>query len=55
VEGLRIDGSGQCNVVAIRDRRRCGWVIYPHGVANFGVLITDDAAHTLANHFSGQS
>ena len=38
VEGRRIDGSGQCTMVAIRDRRCCGWVLYPHGVASFGVL-----------------
>ncbi len=48
VEGLRIDGSGSCAVVAIRDRRRCGWVFYPHGMAGLGVLIGDDDAHTLA-------
>jgi hypothetical protein len=48
VEGHRIDGSGLCNVVAIRDRRRRGWV-YPHGVAGLGVLIGDDAARTLAD------
>lgn len=52
VEGRRIDGSGACTVIAIRDRRRCGWVLYPHGVAGFGVLIADDAAHTLADHFA---
>lgn len=50
VEGRRIDGSGQCTVVAIRDRGRRGWVLYPHGVAGFGVLIADDAAHALAGH-----
>lgn len=48
VEGRRIDGSGPCTVVAIRDRKRRGWVLYPHGVAGLGVLIADDAAHTLA-------
>jgi hypothetical protein len=48
VEGRRIDGSGACTVVAIRDWKRGGWVLYPHGVAGLGVLITDDAAHTLA-------
>lgn len=36
VEGRRIDGSGLCNVVAIRDRTRRGWVLYPHGVAGLG-------------------
>ncbi|MGH4007797.1 MAG: hypothetical protein ACRDTH_06490 [Pseudonocardiaceae bacterium] len=36
VEGRRIDGSGLCNVVAIRDRKHRGWVLYPHGVAGFG-------------------
>ncbi len=50
VEGRRIDGSGQCTVIAIRDRERHGWVLYPHGLAGLGVLIADDAAHTLANH-----
>ncbi|MGH3575405.1 MAG: hypothetical protein ACRDUW_26905, partial [Pseudonocardiaceae bacterium] len=48
VEGRRIDGSGQCTLIAIRDRKRRGWVLYPHGVAGFGVLIDDDAAYTLA-------
>lgn len=48
VEGCRIDGSGPCTVIAIRDRKRRGWVLYPHGVAGLGVLITDDDAHTLA-------
>ncbi|MFZ0122221.1 MAG: hypothetical protein WAN20_13265 [Pseudonocardiaceae bacterium] len=52
VEGRRIDGSGQCTVIAIRDRKRHGWVLYPHGMAGLGVLIVDDDAHTLANHLS---
>ena len=30
VRGLRIDGNGDCHVVIIRDRRRRGWVLYPH-------------------------
>jgi hypothetical protein len=55
VEGRRIDGSGQCNVVAIRDRRRRGWVLYPHGMAVLGVLIADDAARTLAGRIGGPS
>lgn len=55
VEGRRIDGSGQCTVIAIRDRMRHGWVLYPHGMAGLGVLIADDAAHTLADHISGPS
>lgn len=50
MEGRRIDGSGQCTVIAIRDRKRHGWVLYPHGMAGLGVLIVDDDAHTLANH-----
>lgn len=49
VEGRRIDGSGRCTVIAIRDRQRHGWVLYPHGVAGLGVLIADDDAHTLAD------
>jgi hypothetical protein len=53
VEGRRIDGSGQCNVVAIRDRR--GWVLYPHGMTGLGVLIADDAARTLADRLGGPS
>lgn len=48
VEGRRIDGGGQCTVVAIRDRQRHGWVLYPHGLASLGVLIADDAARVLA-------
>ncbi|MDQ2880710.1 MAG: hypothetical protein M3Y48_05470 [Actinomycetota bacterium] len=48
VEGLRIDGSGQCTLIAIRDRNRRGWVLYPHGVAGLGVLIANDDARTLA-------
>jgi hypothetical protein len=55
VEGRRIDGSGLCNVVAIRDRKRRGWVLYPHGVAGLGVLIADDAARTLAGCIGGPS
>ncbi|HEX5346931.1 MAG TPA: hypothetical protein VFW64_07485 [Pseudonocardiaceae bacterium] len=48
VEGRRIDGSGHCAVVAIRDRTHHGWVLYPHGMAGLGVLIADDAARILA-------
>lgn len=55
MEGRRIDGSGQCTVVAIRDRGRRGWVLYPHGVTGFGVLIADDAAHALAGHIGSPS
>lgn len=54
MEGQRIDGSGPCTVVAIRDRRRRGWVLYPHGVAGLGVLIADAAAHTLGGQIGGQ-
>lgn len=53
MEGRRIDGSGVCTVVAIRDRSRRGWVLYPHGVASFGVLLADDAPHALADRISG--
>lgn len=53
VEGRRIDGSGLCAVVVIRDRRRHGWVLYPHGVTGFGVLIAEDAARALAGHIGG--
>jgi hypothetical protein len=38
VEGRLIDGSGLCTAVAIRDRTRHGWVLYPHGVAELGIL-----------------
>ncbi|MGH3870473.1 MAG: hypothetical protein ACRDSR_02995 [Pseudonocardiaceae bacterium] len=55
VEGRRIDGSGQCAVVVIRDRMQRGWVLYPHGMADLGVLIADDAARTLADHIGGPS
>jgi hypothetical protein len=55
VEGRRIDGSGLCNVVAIRDRKRHGWVLYPHGMAGLGVLIGDDATRTLAARIGGLS
>jgi hypothetical protein len=48
VEGRRIDGSGRCTVIAIRDQRRRGWVLYPHGQAELGVLIADADARTLA-------
>ncbi|MGH3913407.1 MAG: hypothetical protein ACRDTC_08355 [Pseudonocardiaceae bacterium] len=53
VEGRRIDGSGPCTVIAIRDRTQHGWVLYPHGNTGFGVLFAYDAAHTLA-HRIGQ-
>ncbi|MGQ0773685.1 MAG: hypothetical protein ACT4NY_04565 [Pseudonocardiales bacterium] len=52
VEGRRIDGSGPCTVIAIRDRREHGWVLYPHGDAGLGVLIAYDAAHTLAHRLA---
>ncbi|MGH3902099.1 MAG: hypothetical protein ACRDTA_28390 [Pseudonocardiaceae bacterium] len=55
MEGRLIDGSGVCTVVAIRDRRRRGWVLYPHGVAGLGMLIVDDAARTLAGRIGGPS
>ncbi|MDQ3760880.1 MAG: hypothetical protein M3460_04060 [Actinomycetota bacterium] len=48
VEGRRIDGGGRCTVIAIRDRKRHGWVLYPHGMASLAVLIADDDARTLA-------
>ncbi len=55
VEGQRIDGSGVCTVIAIRDQRQRGWVLYPHGVASFGVLLADDAARILADGMSRPS
>ncbi|MGQ0776437.1 MAG: hypothetical protein ACT4NY_18755 [Pseudonocardiales bacterium] len=53
VEGRRIDGSGPCTVIAIRDRKEHGWVLYPHGYASFGVLIAYAAAYTLASRIGG--
>jgi hypothetical protein len=55
VEGRRIDGSGLCNVVAIRDRSRRGWVLYPHGMAGLGVLIADEAAPVVADRIGAPS
>ncbi|MGH3904281.1 MAG: hypothetical protein ACRDTE_08835 [Pseudonocardiaceae bacterium] len=55
VEGRRIDGGGPCTVVAIRDRRRRGWVLYPHGVAGLGVLLADDGARALADGIGGRT
>ncbi|MGH3937968.1 MAG: hypothetical protein ACRDTG_04925 [Pseudonocardiaceae bacterium] len=55
VEGRRIDGSGACTVIAIRDRKERGWVLYPHGDAGFGVLLAYDAAHTLADRIGSSS
>ncbi|HEX2299265.1 MAG TPA: hypothetical protein VHH34_12245 [Pseudonocardiaceae bacterium] len=49
VQGRRIDGSGACTVVVIRDRRRHGWVLYPHGETGLGVLIADEGARSLAD------
>lgn len=54
VQGRRIDGSGQCTVIVIRDRKRHGWVLYPHGAAALGVLIAADVAHTLADRLGGR-
>ncbi|MGH3868027.1 MAG: hypothetical protein ACRDQ4_18260 [Pseudonocardiaceae bacterium] len=55
MEGHLIDGSGACTVIAIRDWKRSGWVLYPHGVAGLGVLITNDAARTLAKRIGRPS
>src|SRR5262249_22562189 len=55
VEGRRIDGSGRCNVVVIRDRGGRGWVLFPHGIAGLGVLIADDAACILAARIGARS
>ncbi|MGH3937588.1 MAG: hypothetical protein ACRDTG_02990 [Pseudonocardiaceae bacterium] len=49
VEGRRIDSSGACTVIAIRDGRRPGRVLYPHGEVGLGVLIADVAAQRLAD------
>lgn len=53
VEGRRIDGSGRCTVIAIRDRRRHGWVLYPHGETGLGVLIAYSDARSLAERIGG--
>jgi hypothetical protein len=55
VEGTRIDGSGRCTVVLIRDRRRRGWVLYPHGMSGLGVLIAEEAIRTLTDRLGGRS
>lgn len=55
VEGRRIDGSESCTVIAIRDHRQHGWVLYPHGHTGFGVLLAYDAAHTLADRIGNPS
>lgn len=46
--GHCIHGGYTCTVIAIRDRKRGGWVLFPHGMTGPGVLIADDAARTLA-------
>lgn len=55
VESRRIDGSGRCTVIAIRDRRRRGWVLYPHGESGLGVFLADEGAQTLADRFGDRS
>lgn len=55
VEGHRIDGSGPRTVIAIRDRKQHGWVLYPHGNTGFGVLLPDAAAHSLADRLGDRS
>ncbi|MGH3717460.1 MAG: hypothetical protein ACRDRI_01200 [Pseudonocardiaceae bacterium] len=55
VEGRCIEGGSVYHVVVIRDRRQRGWVLYSCGVASPGVLITDDAARTLAKHLGRPS
>ena len=55
VEGRRIDGSGRCTVIAIRDRRHHGRVLYLHGETGLGVLIADEAVQALAERLSGRS
>lgn len=55
VEGRRIDGGGPCTVVVIRDQRRRGWVLYPHGVAGLAVLLADDRARALADLIGGRA
>lgn len=55
VQGYRIDGSGRCTVIAIRDRRRYGWVLYPHGENGLEVLLADEAAQSLADRLGGRS
>ena len=48
VAGHCIHGGYTCTVIAIRDRKRGGWVLFPHGMTGPGVLIADDVARTLA-------
>lgn len=55
VEGRLIDGGAVYTVIAIRDRRRRGWVLYPHGVAGLGVLIADGDARVLASRIGSTS
>ncbi|MGH3772227.1 MAG: hypothetical protein ACRDRW_12655 [Pseudonocardiaceae bacterium] len=55
VEGRCIERGSVYHVVAIRDRKRRGWVLYSRGVACPGVLITDAAARTLAKHLGRPS
>lgn len=52
VEGWRLDGSGPCTVIAIRDRTEPGWVLYPHGDPGLAVMLPDLAAHTLAERLA---
>ncbi|MGH3524679.1 MAG: hypothetical protein ACRDU4_18095 [Mycobacterium sp.] len=53
MEGRLLDGGRVCTVIAIRDQKRRGWVLYPHGVAGLGVLIAEEDARTLASHIGG--
>lgn len=52
VEGWRLDGSGPCTVLVIRDRIEPGWVLYPHGHPGLAVMLPDPAAHTLADRLA---
>lgn len=48
VEGRLADGGGLCTLVAVRYRSPRCWILYPHGVGKFGVVLSEADAATLA-------
>ena len=48
VDGKRVDGGGQCTLVAVHERTPRRWVLYPHGVEKLGVELSEEDASALA-------
>ena len=53
IEARRLgSGGGNCNVMFIYDSDRQGWVMYPHGIPDLAIFLSDKSVEDIVRKLS---